>query len=51
MKYCQKCEKQFETEEYICSTCKETLIDIPNDEVNEYEKAEMISTMITMGIL
>lgn len=35
MKYCEKCEKQFETEDYICPIYKEMLIDIPNDEINE----------------
>ena len=54
MKYCEKCRNKFETEEDFCPICKETLIDIPNDEsdeINEYEAAEIVSTMMIMGIL
>jgi len=54
MKYCEKCRKQFEVEENICPTCGAMLENIPNgesDNINEYEAAEIISTMMTTGIL
>ena len=53
MKYCPKCRKEMK-EELICPVCGVTLIDITNDEENkenEYEAAEIISTMMVTGIL
>ena len=54
MKYCEKCKEKFETEEYICPICGEEIVDIPTDEndaINEYEAAEIVSTMMTTGII
>ncbi len=54
MKYCKICKKNFDTEENGCPICGAALIDIPNDEddaVNEYEAAEIVSAMMTTGIL
>lgn len=51
MKYCEKCRNSFETAEYTCPICEAELIDISNDEDNEYEAAEIVSTMMTTGIL
>ena len=51
MKYCQKCIKEFETEESVCPVCGKNLVDIQNEENNEYEAAEIISTMMITDIL
>ncbi len=51
MKYCEKCRINFETAEYTCPICGAELIDISSDESNEYEAAEIVSTMMTTGIL
>ena len=54
MKYCETCRKQFEGEEEICPICGAALEEIPNEEgnpVNEYEAAEIVSAMMTTGIL
>ena len=51
MKYCDKCNQEFEIEESICPICGATLVDVTNDEINEYEAAEIVSTMMTTGIL
>ena len=51
MKYCDKCKKELETKKDPCPICK---ADFPNNErdvTNEYEAAEIISTMMTTGIL
>jgi len=54
MRYCDNCKKEFETTEDACPICGAIFSDIPNDEstiTNEYEAAEIISTMMTTGIL
>ena len=54
MKYCEKCRARIETQEFACPVCGEILVDIPADEsdaINEYEAAEIVSTMMTTGIL
>ncbi|MGN0482341.1 MAG: hypothetical protein ACI4HI_02195 [Lachnospiraceae bacterium] len=54
MKYCEKCKRKFANEEEKCPVCGTKLIDISddkNDEINEYEAAEIVSTMMTTGIL
>ena len=51
MKYCEKCRNSFEIAEYACPICGAELIDISDDEGNEYEAAEIVSTMMTTGIL
>ena len=51
MKYCDLCCQEFEAETSICSICGATLVEIPQSETNEYEAAEIVSTMMTTGIL
>ncbi len=54
MKYCKICNNGFETEENICPVCEGSLVDVLNsvdNEINEYEAAEIISTMMITGIL
>ena len=52
MKYCDLCEKEFDTEENICPVCGTEVTELSaEDETNEYEAAEIISTMMTTGIL
>ena len=45
MKNCEKCRNSFEIAEYTCPICGAELIDISDDEGNEYEAAEIVSTM------
>lgn len=54
MKYCNKCKREFETEEDTCPICGAMLIDVSKNEqneINEDEAAEIISTMMITGIL
>lgn len=54
MKYCEKCKKEFDVEENECPICGNRLTEISeakNEEINEYEAAEIVSTMMTTGIL
>lgn len=54
MKYCKKCNRNFENENEKCTVCGIKLVDTSddkNDEINENEAAEIISTMMITGIL
>lgn len=53
MKYCEKCKEEFENKKEKCRVCGTKLIDISDekDEINEYEAAEIVSTMMITGIL
>ena len=54
MKYCLNCKKNFDTEDEFCPKCGAKLCEIPqdaDDEMNENEAAEIISTMMITGIL
>lgn len=48
MKYCLNCKKNFDTEDKLCPNCGEKLCGMSqnaDDEMNENESAEIISTM------
>lgn len=54
MKYCLNCKKKFDTEDELCPKCGAKLCEMPHDaddEMNENESAEIISTMMITGIL
>lgn len=54
MKYCEECGKEFETEDMICPVCNGKLdesLDNTEDATNEYEAAEIISSMMMNGII
>lgn len=54
MKYCLNCKKKFDTEDELCPKCGTKLCEISqdaDDEMNENEAAEIISTMMITGIL
>lgn len=54
MKYCLNCKKKFDTEDKLCPICGTKLCEMPQDadnETEENETAEIISTMMITGIL
>lgn len=54
MKYCEKCRKKIDVRENECPICGNQLTktsESQNEELNEYEAAEIVSTMMTTGIL
>lgn len=54
MKYCLNCKKEYDLEEVLCPNCGEKLCEMSqdaDDEMNENEAAEIISTMMITGIL
>ncbi|MGN0447512.1 MAG: hypothetical protein ACI4GC_03085 [Acutalibacteraceae bacterium] len=54
MKYCASCKKRCDTEEKFCLDCGDKLYDLPqdyDDNMNENEAAEIVSTMMITGIL
>ena len=54
MKYCKRCKKEFDIEENECPICGKQLAEASksqNEEINEYEASEMVSAMMTTGIL
>lgn len=54
MKNCEKCKRKYEDKKEKCTVCGIKLINVSddkNDEINEYEAAEIVSTMMTTGIL
>lgn len=54
MKYCEKCKKEFDIEKDGCPICGKQLTKnskAQNEEINESESAEIVSTMMITGIL
>ena len=52
MKYCKKCKKEFDTEKNECPICRKQLTEkTQNEDINEYEAAEIVSTMMITDIL
>lgn len=53
MKYCEKCKKEFNMNENVCPVCGNKMIDVKvaEDNENEYEAVEIVSTMMLTGIL
>lgn len=54
MKYCEKCKKKFDVKENKCPVCRNQLTEISESkkkEINEYEAAEIVSSMMITGIL
>jgi rRNA maturation endonuclease Nob1 len=51
MKYCDKCKKEFETDNVICPICGNELQEIEQENNNELEVAEIVSTMMITGII
>ncbi|MPM14070.1 hypothetical protein SDC9_60430 [bioreactor metagenome] len=50
MKYCENCEKKFDTEEQKCPICGANLIEEKDSEYDD-TTAETVATMTTLGIL
>ncbi|GEM_PF-2340539 len=46
MKYCENCDKEFDTEETKCPVCGHPLV-----ETEEDHTAEIVATMTTLNIL
>lgn len=51
MKYCTHCQKTFDSDEDLCPVCGTLFIEMPQDECDESEDAEIITTMMITGIL